>query len=97
MRRIHLLAGLLVAAFAVTLLVGCGGGISLENYDRIKNGMTKAEVEGILGKGEKQASAGLSIGNLTGNAEAYVWKSGDKQITVNFVDGKVVLKTQTGL
>jgi len=97
MKRFHVLAGVLAVAFVAALLAGCAAKVSMENFDKIKNGMTVAEVESVLGKGEKQVSAGLAIGGIGASVETVVWKADDKQITVQFVDGKVVAKMQTGL
>jgi hypothetical protein len=97
MKPFHVLAGVLAVAFVAAVLAGCAAKVSMENYDKVAKGMTLAEVEGLLGKGEKQASAGLSIGSFGASVETIVWKADDKQITVQFVDGKVVMKMQTGL
>jgi len=97
MKRFHVLAGVLAVAFVAAVLVGCAAKVSMENFDKIANGMTLAEVENLLGKGEKQVSAGLAIGSFGASVETIVWKADDKQITVQFVDGKVVAKVQTGL
>lgn len=89
-----LLAGLLMAS----LIVGCGKpGVSKSNYDKIEDGMSLAEVEKILGPGEKGASVAGTIGELVGQGAAYVWEEGDKKITVVFKDDKVVSKSQVGL
>ncbi len=45
----HVAIGLL-AGLALTMAVGCGSKISKENFDKIKTGMTQAQVEKILGK-----------------------------------------------
>jgi len=40
-----------VAALAVcVVLSGCGGKVTKDNYDKLKDGMTEKEVEDILGK-----------------------------------------------
>jgi hypothetical protein len=76
------------------MLAGCGGpSVSQGNYDKIANGMTQAQVEKILGKGQDQAGAGIA--RLSG--KVVVWKDGDKSITVTFVNDKVTAKAQSGL
>ena len=52
---------ILCAAACFLSFAGCGKGISKNNYDKVNNGMTEAEVESILGKGEEQASAGVNV------------------------------------
>jgi hypothetical protein len=92
-----------ILAFCLAL-VGCGGSkVSKVNYDKIKDGMTVAEVEGILGKGEEQASVsvpgasagGVSVPGMSG--KNYVWKDGTKVITITFLNDKVSAKAQAGL
>jgi hypothetical protein len=82
----------LLAAFLVAGPMGCGSKVSKSNYDKITTGMSKADVEKIMGAGEK-ASAGISVGGLDITGDVYTWKDGDKQITVVFKDEKVVSKT----
>jgi hypothetical protein len=60
------MVGLLVGM----MLVGCGSKVSKSNYDKIENGMTMEEVEGILGSGE-EASAGVSVGGLDVTGAVY--------------------------
>ena len=63
--------------------------VTKENADKIKVGMSRAEVEAILGKGA--TSAGAKIENYGG--EVTVWEGSDGSITVGFVNDKV---TATG-
>jgi hypothetical protein len=78
------------------LLPACKSKITKANYEKIKEGMTLQEVEAILGEGTKQsdgagipAQFGVHVPAVNTRAETYVWESGDKSITVIFVDGKV--------
>ena len=110
MRKINVpcVAVLLLAIFALTL-TGCGGNkVSLANYDRIKEGMTESEVEGILGKGEEKASSSLNFPGKPGGGKGTVpgipssikvklWQDGKKAISITFADGKVMNKIQNGL
>jgi hypothetical protein len=79
-------------AFGFLLLIGCAGGlwwmlggggkkIDQEAYDKIRQGMTEAEVNAILGSPTSSVS-------VFGTARMSVWKQGDNQITVNFDNGK---------
>ncbi len=97
--RLAIVCFVLVGLGALTL-ASCGGKVSKvskSNFDKVTNGMTLAEVEGILGKGTESAGAAGAVGDLTGSAKSVVWKDGDKSITVNFLNDKVAVKTQTGL
>jgi hypothetical protein len=79
-------------AFGFLLLIGCSGGlwwmlsggakkIDQEAYDKIRQGMTEAEVNAILGSPTSSAS-------VFGTGRMSVWKQGDNQITVNFDNDK---------
>jgi len=82
----------------VVMLAGCGGSkVTKDNFDKIKTGMTVAEVEAILGKGTETQSAAGAIGDLAGSAKTITWKDGDKTITVNFLNDKVATTASTGL
>ena len=95
----------LAAVVCALVLTGCESKVTTENYDKITVGMSLSEVEGLLGSGELQDSAGTSIGSsgLTGaergnpDAKTYAWGEESKQIVVNFVKGVVVSKTKRGL
>jgi uncharacterized protein YceK len=93
----QLILVLLVAGLTCVLVAGCGSKVSKTNYDKINNGMTVAEVEGIMGKGAEEAAGAGAIGNLPGSAKVMSWKDGDKTITVTFVNDKVTAKIQKGL
>lgn len=92
----HVAIGLL-AVLALTMAVGCGSKISKENFDKIKTGMTQAQVEKILGKGTEEAAAGGALGALTGSGKVITWKDGEKSIIVTFVNGKVTTMVKKGL
>lgn len=95
----------LLMILAAALLAGCSGGITQESFDQITVGMTQAKVEEILGTGEEQTSGGHGIstgGVVTGNPDknpikTYLWKDGTAKIIVEFKEGVVVNKRQSGL
>jgi hypothetical protein len=61
--------------------------VTKENADKIKVGMSRAEVEAILGKGA--TSAGAKIESYGG--EVTVWEGADGAITVGFANDKVAV------
>ncbi len=72
-----------------------GGSLTMDNYEKIKTGMSYDEVTDILGsKGTETRSS--TIGKI--ESKSYKWE-GDKfvRIYVNFRDDKVTSKSQTGL
>jgi hypothetical protein len=82
--------------------------VTPENYDKISTGMTQPEVEGLLGRGQKEEGgdgAGVAaqfgvdagVGEQRGRApDTYVWQSNGKTIKVYFLDGKVTNKQKEG-
>lgn len=90
----------LFAAFAgvCLTLAGCTEAVSEENFTQITNGMTRSQVEDILGAGEKEDRSGVSISGAgiaggsasTPTTTTYSWKSGQKQIIIEFKDDKVI-------
>ena len=70
------------------ILFGCSK-LNQENYDKIKIGMDYQEVITIVGKPDK-CDAALGAKNC-------IWGSKEKNITIKFIEDKVVLPTMTGL
>ncbi len=102
------LGKLIVLLALCLLLTGCRKSkVTQENFEKIKNDMTLAQVEAILGEGTSQGGDGSNVAaqfgvDVTGGAPAsstveYVWESGKKSITVTFRGGKVVAKKSSGL
>jgi hypothetical protein len=60
----------LLAVAACFLASGCGGNkrVTKANFDQIKEGMPKAEVEAILGPGEADTGVGLTEGSSVAGA-----------------------------
>lgn len=84
---------------SVVMIAGCGGSkVTKENFDKIKTGMTEAEVEAILGKATDSGGASASLPGMSVSGTMKVWKDGDKKIMVTFSDGKVAgIPIATGL
>lgn len=86
-------------SLAVVLLVAVAGcaKVTTENYEKITNGMTLAEVENILGRGTVETGGGASFGDFSMSGKVVRWGSDEKHIQVTFVNDKVVAKAQQGL
>ena len=84
-----------VSIFFISIsLVACfGGKINMENYKKVKNGMSLNKVESILGSGEENATS--SYGGYS--SSVYTWTDGFKVISITFSNGKVSAKAQVGL
>jgi hypothetical protein len=67
------------------------------NYDKIKTGMTLAEVEKVLGKGKEQTSNEFEFAGKKTVTIAYIWSDRGKTITVVVQNDKVTSKAQIGL
>jgi outer membrane protein assembly factor BamE (lipoprotein component of BamABCDE complex) len=72
---------------------GDGSKVTKENFEKIKVGMSRKEVEAILGLGK--AKAGAKVEGLSG--EIVVWEDDKKVIQIGFVDDKVTGMVQAGL
>src|SRR3954471_6494167 len=73
---------------ALLALVACTR-INQENFSKVQNGMTEQEVVSILGNPSESSSR--EVLGISGTTS--VWRSGDSEITVRFVGGKVALKS----
>lgn len=85
-----------LALLTLLLVVACGGGISQESYDKVKNGMSLEEVEGILGKHTSGGGGGGEAMGMKISAGAYKWEDGSKLITITFSNDKVTMKVRSG-
>ena len=81
MKKLLLIAALLT-------LAGCSK-VNKENYDKIKVGMDKGDVEAIIGSAESCEEKTLHTNCL--------WGSEKKNITIKFVTNKVTLFSSKGL
>src|SRR5262245_35128771 len=97
------LTGIFVVPIALLGLwfFGFGREGARAKFDAIKVGMTSDQVEKILfGSPDsgRRRRPNRSMRRLTEDGEAVIqWSSGPMTITVNFMDGRVVSKSQTGL
>lgn len=72
------------------LMVGCGSRLTADRFDRIKEGMTVSQVNGILGKPHGTVRTGA-------NAQMLGWESGKAIVNVMMLNGKVFAKNQENL
>jgi outer membrane protein assembly factor BamE (lipoprotein component of BamABCDE complex) len=86
LRRVFIIA--VVIGLAVTL-AGCEPRVSQASFEKIQSGMKEAEVREILGEPSETSSFG--VGPFSGTSS--VWKSKRGIVTIQFVNGKVTLKT----
>lgn len=73
---------------ALLLLAACSK-VTQENFTRIQDGMTEQEVTAILGSPTESSSG--SILGISGTSSK--WVGGDAMITIQFVNGKVALRS----
>ena len=76
-------------AFASLVLLAACSKITQENFVRIQDGMSEAEVLAILGS-PTQSSSGSILG-ISGTSSK--WVAGDAVISIRFVNGKVALRS----
>jgi hypothetical protein len=77
-----------LALAALVLAAGCSN-VTQENFARIQDGMSEQEVQALLGAPSESSS--VSVLGLSGTSSK--WVGQDTVITVQFVNGKVMLKS----
>ena len=98
------LVATLVLILAAMLMPGCESNVSDETFDQITTGMTYDQVKNLLGEGTKEDVSGVTIssGGIAGGSantpttKTYSWKSGSKQIVIEFREEKVLNKRKVG-
>jgi len=89
LRRLsHLRAVVFVMVICMSLASCIGSPISQENFEKIKTGMSLAQVTAILGEPTESSSVDVAV--FSGTVSK--WKAGDVTITIQFVNSKVVAK-----
>jgi hypothetical protein len=91
------------AAVVIAFSAGCEQKLTDDAYDQLKPGMTGQEVEGILrcGSGTDETQGGFNMGSSGvsgsgGTDRVWLYKCGDRSVTVTYRDGKMVQKNKTG-
>jgi hypothetical protein len=79
---------LAVCVFGSLCLCSCSNRLTQENFDKVRTGMSEAEVKAILG--EPTEAKSVDIGIFSGTTST--WKGKGVTITIQFVNGKVMLK-----
>lgn len=103
MNRPTLFAVAVPAIVAFMAAAGCEQKLTDAKYDQLKVGMTDREVEGILrcGGGTDETQGGFGVGSTGisgsgGTDRVYMYKSGDRAVSVTYRDGKAVQFNKTG-
>jgi hypothetical protein len=96
MNRISAVAMIALAAFVLAGGVGCNK-VTRENYNKVQAGMTVQQVKDILGNPDETRSAGASVLGISADKTTMTWKSGDKSITVTFVNDQVLTTSMQNL
>ena len=77
----------LLPILALLALVACSK-VTQENFAKVEEGMTEAQVIALLGAPTESNS--VTVLGISGTSSR--WASGDAEITIRFVNGKVALK-----
>lgn len=82
---------LMATALGLSLfLAGCGSKVSKENAEKVKPGMTQAEVEAVLGTGTVASTGTAAVPGMPAiSAKTETWTDGDKKIIVTYMNDKV--------
>ncbi len=86
--RLSFKTAAVVMVFFLCLMACSGAKINQENFDKIKTGMTLAEVKAILG--EPADSSSIDVTVISGTTA--MWKGEGITINIQFMNGKVVAK-----
>lgn len=87
--RMRFLSRFAVAAALALLLAGCGSKITESNFAKIHQGMTREQVVDVLGKPTNSST--MHVLGLSGTSAT--WTDKHARITIQFVDGKVRMKS----
>ena len=82
---------LAVVALAFTL-AACSPKVSVQNYDKIKEGMTEDQVKAILGVGSESRSQAVKVEGTVFTSTQTLWRNDKGTIVVLFLNGEVQQK-----
>jgi len=78
-------------------IIGCSNpNVTAANFQRIKSGMSRADVVGIMGEPDDENSGGGGIAGFAASGTKLEWKSGGRKIIVTLVDEQVLVKLKKG-
>ena len=86
--RLRFMTAAVAMVFFLGLMACSGTKINQENFDKIKTGMTLAEVKAILG--EPTDSSSIDVAVISGGSA--MWKGEGITINIQFMNGKVITK-----
>jgi hypothetical protein len=86
--RLRFKTAAVAMVFILGLMACAGAKINQENFDKIKTGMTLAEVKAILGEPADSSSIDLAV--ISGATA--MWKGEGITINIQFMNGKVMAK-----
>lgn len=90
--------GALVLAMAGVVILGGCQKVTQNNFHKVQNDMTYAQVKAILGEGKQTTGVGLNVPGLSASATVYEWvnDSTGERIVITFVNDKVTYSQYTG-
>ena len=77
------------AFWLLALLLAACSRVTADNFEKIQDEMSEAEVRALLGNPTESSS--VTVLGVSGTASR--WTGGDAEIIVRFINGKVALKT----
>ncbi|MBN1141624.1 MAG: outer membrane protein assembly factor BamE [Deltaproteobacteria bacterium] len=80
---------LVIVAILALTLGGCGSRLTGENLAKVETGMSIQQVEALLGKPTSVETQGA----LGVEGTVYLYKSGKKEVSIIFANGKVIMKS----
>lgn len=78
--------------FLMLMLVACGGKLTAESFEKVKEGMTAEEVKTLLGQPTETSTASIPI---IGDVTTYKYKTEKSEVTITLHQDKVKLKAGT--
>ena len=87
-QRLSFKMAALAFVFALGLMACSGSRVNQDNFDKIKTGMSLAEVRAILG----EPTDSSSIDAVVFSGASVIWKGEGITISIQFVNDKVIAK-----
>jgi hypothetical protein len=87
-QRLSFKMAALAMVFALGLMACSGSRVNQDNFDKIKTGMSLAEVRAILG----EPADSSSIDAVVFSGASVIWKGEGITISIQFVNDKVIAK-----